>query len=210
MWVLDTVGTNLIDILALDYIDKNETVSNSIMEIYKVLGIEAARQAIYNEFSEVIESDGTYINTHHLEMLADRMTYSAKPISIFRHGINNDNIGPVAKASFEETPEMFLRAAKHAELDTMRGVSSNVMCGQEGYFGTGICQTFLDINEMMTLKEKVAKETTSTDDTIAALFGNVDNPDDPCSITNLSLYNNTANITTEELGEMDDDYDLDI
>lgn len=210
MWVLDTVGTNLIDVLALDYIDKNETVSNSIMEIYKVLGIEAARQAIYNEFSEVIESDGTYINTHHLEMLADRMTYSHKPISIFRHGINNDNIGPVAKASFEETPEMFLRAAKHAELDTMRGVSSNVMCGQEGYFGTGICQVFLDINEMMTLKEKVGKSETASQDAIAKMFGNIDNPDDPCSVTNLSLYNNTANISGENLGEMDDDYDLDI
>jgi len=209
MWVLDTVGTNLIDILALDYIDKNETVSNSIMEIYKVLGIEAARQAIYNEFSEVIESDGTYINTHHLEMLADRMTYSYKPISIFRHGINNDNIGPIAKASFEETPEMFLKAAKHAELDTMRGVSSNVMCGQQGYFGTGMFQIYLDMKEMMNLEEKTPVE----DDTqakIEKLFGKVDNPNDPCSTANLSLYNNTANITTEELGEMDDDYDLDI
>jgi hypothetical protein len=27
----------------------------------------------------------------------------------FRHGINNDDIGPIAKASFEETPEMFLK-----------------------------------------------------------------------------------------------------
>ena len=36
--------------------------------------------------------------------------------AIFRHGINNDNIGPIAKASFEETPEMFLKAARHAEL----------------------------------------------------------------------------------------------
>jgi DNA-directed RNA polymerase II subunit RPB1 len=209
MWVLDTVGTNLIDILALDYVDKNETVSNSIMEIYKVLGIEAARQAIYNEFSEVIESDGTYINTHHLEMLADRMTYSYKPISIFRHGINNDNIGPIAKASFEETPEMFLKAAKHAELDTMRGVSSNVMCGQQGYFGTGMFQVYLDMKEMMNLEEKSAAE----DDAqakIEKLFGKVDDPNDPCSTGNLSLYNNTANITTEELGEMDDDYDLDI
>ena len=209
MWVLDTVGTNLMGVLALDYVDKNETISNSIMEIYKVLGIEAARQAIYNEFSEVIESDGTYINTHHLEMLADRMTYSYKPISIFRHGINNDNIGPIAKASFEETPEMFLKAAKHAELDTMRGVSSNVMCGQQGYFGTGICQVYLDMKEMLTLAEKAPTE----DDPqakIEALFGKVDNPNDPCSTGNLSLYNNTANIATEELGEMDDDYDLDI
>ena len=55
---------------------------------------------------------------------------------IFRHGINNDNIGPIAKASLEETPEMFLKAAKHGELDMMRGVSANVMCGQEAYFGT--------------------------------------------------------------------------
>jgi DNA-directed RNA polymerase II subunit RPB1 len=209
MWVLDTVGTNLIDILALDYIDKNETISNSIMEIYKVLGIEAARQAIYNEFSEVIESDGTYINTHHLEMLADRMTYSYKPISIFRHGINNDNIGPIAKASFEETPEMFLKAAKHAELDTMRGVSSNVMCGQEGYFGTGMCQVFLDMKEMLALAEKAPAD----DDAqakIEQLFGKIDNPNDPCSTSNITLYNNTANIATEELGDMDDDYDLDI
>ena len=209
IWILDTVGTNLIDILALDFIDKNETVSNSIMEIYKVLGIEAARQAIYNEFSEVIESDGTYINTHHLEMLADRMTYSFKPISIFRHGINNDNIGPIAKASFEETPEMFLRAAKHGELDIMRGVSSNVMCGQEGYFGTGMCQVFLDINEMLTLKEKTLLEDNSQE-TISKMFGNVDDPNDPCSMTNLSLYNNTTNISSENLGIMDDDYDIGI
>ena len=209
MWVLDTVGTNLLDILGLDYIDTNETVSNSIIEIYKILGIEAARQAIYNEFSEVIESDGTYINSHHLAMLADRMTYSHKPISIFRHGINNDNIGPVAKASFEETPEMFLRAARHAEVDTMRGVSSNVMCGQQGYFGTGVCNVFLDINEMTTLAAKAPKRT-KVADKIASMFGAVDNPNDPCSASNLTLNNNTANIQTEQLGEDDDDYEIDM
>ena len=209
MWVLDTVGTNLIDILGLDYIDTNETISNSIIEIYKILGIEAARQAIYNEFSEVIESDGTYINSHHLAMLADRMTYSHKPISIFRHGINNDNIGPIAKASFEETPEMFLRAARHAELDTMRGVSSNVMCGQQGYFGTGICNVFLDIKEMSTLAAK-APQRSKTEDKIAKMFGTVDNPNDPCSASNLTLNNNTANIQTEQLGDDDDDYEIDM
>ena len=58
---MDTVGTNLLDILSLDYIDVNRTFSNNIIEIYKVLGIEAARQAIYNELADVIEFDGTYI-----------------------------------------------------------------------------------------------------------------------------------------------------
>ena len=61
-WVLDTVGTNLLEILSLDFIDYTRTTTNDIIEIYNVLGIEAARQAIFDEFSEVIEFDSTYIN----------------------------------------------------------------------------------------------------------------------------------------------------
>ena len=122
------------------------------------MGIEAARVAIYNELSEVLEFDNTYINYHHLIMLADRMTASAKMVSIFRHGINNDDIGPIAKASFEETPEMFLKAARHAELDEMRGVSANVMCGQEGYYGTSSFSILLDMKKMATVKPKEKTE----------------------------------------------------
>ena len=151
-WVLDTVGTNMMDILSLDYIDANGTFSNDIQEINNVLGIEAARQTIYNELAEVIEFDGTYINYHHMALLCDRMTCKSKMVSIFRHGINNDDIGPIAKASFEETPEMFLKAARHAELDNMRGVSANVMCGQEGYYGTSAFKTILNIKEMMNME----------------------------------------------------------
>ena len=148
IWVLDTIGTNMMDVLALDYIDSKRTFSNDIIEIFEIFGIEAARQTIYNELAEVIEFDGTYINYHHLSLLCDRMTFSNKMISISRHGINNDNIGPVGKASFEETPEMFLKAARHAELDTMRGVSANVMVGQEGLYGTSAFQVILDMEEM--------------------------------------------------------------
>jgi len=177
-WVLDTVGTNLLDVLALDYIDTQKTISNDIAEVYKVLGIEAARQLIYDEITEVIEFDGTYINYHHLSLLCDRMTSSFKMISIFRHGINNDNIGPIAKASFEETPEMFLRAARHGEMDIMRGVSANVMCGQEGYFGTNSFQTILDLQEMNTLEDTAVTTTTESQE-IESLFGKMEDPRDP-------------------------------
>jgi len=64
IWVLDTIGTNLLDVLSLDFIDNKRTTSNDIIEIYHVLGIEAARQAIYNELVDVVEFDGTYINFH--------------------------------------------------------------------------------------------------------------------------------------------------
>ena len=205
IWVLDTIGTNMMDVLALDYIDSKRTFSNDIIEVYHVFGIEAARQMIYNELAEVIEFDGTYINYHHLCMLCDRMTFTNKLISIFRHGINNDNIGPIAKASFEETPEMFLKAARHAELDTMRGVSANVMCGQEGMYGTNAFQVVLDLEEMRKLEDVIQSEQVDDEQYIQQMMGGVDNPEDACSTNKLVIQNNITNIKVSDLGQ-DNDY----
>ena len=201
IWVLDTIGTNLLDVLGLDFIDNRRTMSNDIVEIFNVLGIEAARQAIYNELVEVVEFDGTYINYHNYSVLVDRMTFTNKLISIFRHGINNDNIGPIAKASFEETPEMFLKAARHAELDTMRGISANVMCGQEGLFGTGAFQVILDIEQMQTLEAASEYKPINVEDEINKFFGAVQNPDDPCGINKISIQNNVITIHEEDMGK---------
>jgi DNA-directed RNA polymerase beta' subunit len=200
IWVLDTIGTNLKDVLALDYIDSTRTFSNDIIEIYNVLGIEAARQIIYNEFVFVMEDAGTYINYHHLSVLCDRMTFSHKLISIYRHGINNDNIGPIAKASFEETPEMFLKAARYAELDTMRGVSANVMCGQEGLYGTNAFQVILNMEEMEKLEEVIIEQKMSENEMIEQMFG-LNISDDKCSTNKLTIQNNVANIKNVDYGD---------
>ena len=208
-WVLDTVGTNLIKILGLDYIDYKRTITNDIKEIREVLGIEAARQAIFDEFSEAIEFDGAYINYHHLTILCDRMTTNNNMTSIFRHGINNDDIGPIAKASFEETPEMFLSAAKHAELDHMRGVSSNVMCGQEGYYGTSAFQVILDIDKINELSENndIGWINENDNKTIETLF-QLENEDVPCSTNKINIYNNISSIKNVDMGgDMNDEYD---
>ena len=207
-WVVDTVGSNLLEILSLDYIDVTRTVSNDIQEIYRTFGIEAARNAIFNELTEVIEFDGTYINYHHLSMLCDRMCYKSKMISIFRHGINNDDIGPIAKASFEETPEMFLKAARHAELDQMRGVSANVMCGQQGFFGTSSFQVLADINAMLQhdTQDEDDDDEEAIIDTVLNQKGKSING--PCDVTNLSLENNASNIKPSDMGQDNDDYDI--
>ena len=204
-WVLDTVGTNLLKVLSLDFIDATKTISNDIQEIYRTFGIEAARNAIFSELTEVIEFDSTYINYHHLSMLCDRMCYKSKMISIFRHGINNDDIGPLAKASFEETPEMFLKAARHGELDTMRGVSANVMCGQQGYFGTSAFQVLADINAMM--EHEVEEYTTEPDNILDDTIIDGTSNDDNCGINNLTINNNAINIKNVDLGQ-DDDYEI--
>jgi len=219
-WVLDTVGTNLLDLLALDFVDSTRTITNSIIEIYNVLGVEAARQSIFDEFSEVIEFDSTYINYHHLTMLCDRMCCNDKMVSVFRHGINNDNIGPIAKASFEETPEMFLKAARHGELDMMRGVSANVMTGQQGYFGTNAFKLLTDMDFMMTLNENSISEDKQYDDSknfkdvkvmdnyISKELNKTYADNIECNISSLEINYSLNNIKETKLG-IDDDYDLD-
>ena len=207
-WVLDTTGTNLIHMLGLDYIDAKRTISNDIQEVYRVFGIEAARQAIYNELAEVF--DDSPINYHHVCLLCDRMTVSSSMISIFRHGINSDDIGPIAKASFEETPEMFLKAARHAELDPMRGVSANVMCGQEGYYGTSAFQVLVNMDEMMK-QEAVEYRHTDENEEIEAAFkanSSVGLDTDKCGIPKLAIQSCVDNVKRVQLGKVDDEYDI--
>jgi DNA-directed RNA polymerase II subunit RPB1 len=201
IWVLDTVGTNLLDVLSQEYIDQERTTSNDIVEVLDVFGIEAARLSIFNELAEVIEFDDAYINCRHLSLLCDRMTSLFKPKSICRHGINTDNIGPIAKASFEETPEMFLRAAKHAELDIMRGVSANVLCGQDGYYGTSSFQVMLDVDKLLQenkpFKEEDEEEEEKQDDEANKLKDEK---------TIVLVETNVEHIETLFLGDCNDSY----
>ena len=208
VWVLDTTGSNLLEILAQDYIDASRTYGNDIQEIFNVLGIEAARQTIFNEFNEVMEfSDNVYINYHHLSLLCDRMTLTQNMVPIFRSGILEDNIGTIAKATFEVHTEVFLDAARHANFDEMRGVSANVMCGQYGYYGTNAFNVVLDMKEMMKLKNAAVDIKTDTEH-IDEMFGLGGTTKDICSKSTIMIRNNIANIHSENTAICDDSYDI--
>ena len=203
VWILDTTGSNLLSVLGLDYIDVARTYSNDVREVYNVLGIEAARQMLFNEITEVMEFSDAYINYHHLSLLCDRMAVNKDMVPIFRSGILNDKIGPIAKATFEVHTEVLLNAAKHAQFDSMRGVSASVMCGQYGKYGTGAFNVVLDMKEMAKLSDAVAKPTAN----IETMFGSKDKSDG-CSANTIRIRNNIANIKTHDATICDDDYDM--
>jgi DNA-directed RNA polymerase II subunit RPB1 len=207
VWILDTTGTNLLDILALDYIDVSRTYSNDIKEVFEVLGIEAARQILYNELVEVMEFSDVYINYHHTSLLCDRMCSTQNMVSIFRSGILNDDIGPISKSTFEVHTEVLLNASRHAEFDHMRGVSANIMMGQAGYFGTGAFQLVLDMNEMSNLPDiELQKERKEVDE----MFGSMEDPTANCSKSKIQIRNNLSAIKKEAESmcvDADDGYD---
>jgi DNA-directed RNA polymerase beta' subunit len=203
-WILDTTGTNLLDLFALDFIDYVRTYSNDIREIYNCLGIEAARQNILNEFNEVMEASDAYVNYHHLSILCDRMTVKAEMVPMFRSGIMNDDIGPISKGTYEMHTEVFLDASRHGDFDQMRGVSANVMCGQPGYYGTNAFNLLLDLNAL----KDVASSDVNKDYDIGEHFGKLASEEEKCDIRKIDIDNNITNIQKHDLGSCDDNYEI--
>ncbi|KAG2501690.1 hypothetical protein HYH03_000192 [Edaphochlamys debaryana] len=143
-WVLDTEGINLEQVLAFEGVDSSRTMSNSIIEVLEVLGIEAARAALLKEVRNVIQFDGSYVNYRHLACLVDIMTCKGCLMAITRHGINRNGNGPLTQCSFEETVDILYRAAMFGERDKLTGVSDNIMMGNMCPLGTGAFDLLLD------------------------------------------------------------------
>ena len=64
----------------------------------------------------------------------------------------------LAKCSFEETPDIISKAALFGEFDKIKGVSSNIMLGQEVKSGTGFVDLILMkifIMNIVILLEKI-------------------------------------------------------
>jgi len=163
-WVLETDGTNLMAVLGVDYVDATRTISNDIVEVYYVLGIEGVRGAILSELRTVISFDGSYVNYRHLACLVDVMTMQGYLMAIDRHGINRVESGPLLRSSFEETVDMLMDAAMFAEEEVLKGVTENIMMGQLARVGTGIVDLLLDEQKVMRDAVAVAVSGDSLDD----------------------------------------------
>jgi DNA-directed RNA polymerase II subunit RPB1 len=152
-WVLDTTGTALADVLAIDGVNASQTYCNSFIEILGVLGIEAARAGLLKELGMVLSFDGSYVNHRHMALLVDIMTQRGVLMAITRHGINRNDTGALMRCSFEETVEILLEAAGFGELDDCRGVSENIMLGQLAPMGTGEFDVVMDNSMLLTMVE---------------------------------------------------------
>jgi len=86
----------------------------------------------------------------------------------------------------------------------MRGISANIMCGQEGYFGTSSFQTILDIDEIRKYPATEYVKQTNIDD----IFETEIEDDSECSKNNLIINNNAVNIIPDKTTH-DDNYNID-
>jgi len=208
-YVLDTDGSNFLEVMNHPSVDGNHIYSTNVHDIYEQLGIEAARQVLYSEMAGLFEEAG--INYRHLCLLVDVMTHPGRLISVDRYGINKNDNGPLAKACFEETDKILRKAAQFGEIDPVTGVSANVMTGQTIRGGTAFSQILLDEEALPALlaNEPLIEHYDEPDDrlterNIQAVFTEEEN--DMCSQTRLSMNINLPVGT----GNMEDEDEIEI
>lgn len=184
-FVLDTNGSNFIKVMNHPLVDGTKVTSTNVWDVYEVLGIEATRATLFNEISNTFND--VDVNYRHLCLLCDVMTRSGGLMSIDRYGINKNDIGTLAKASFEETEKILLKAALFGEVDPVTGISANIMMGQPIRGGTAFSQIMLDDQMLIELLKAIDTKANvldeeAEDDNLDHLYSNLSNVlDDPCS-----------------------------
>ncbi len=148
-YVLETDGSNFLDVLNHPAVDGNRLYSTNVFDLYEQLGMEAARAGLLREFVKIFEEVG--VNMRHLGLMVDIMTRNGNLMSMNRYGINKRDIGALAKASFETTADTLINACYFGEVDHMKSVSANIMMGQPIRGGTSFSQILLDESAIMSM-----------------------------------------------------------
>ena len=138
IFMIQAVGSNMIDVIRLDGIDPYKTYSNNIWVLYELLGIEAVREFLITEFLEIISVD-SYINKIHVELLVDCMIHTGTISSVSRTGVTDEHFDMLSRASFERSMDHFVQAAFNGEIDPTDSISSSIFCGKVSRTGSGIC-----------------------------------------------------------------------
>ncbi|GIQ84843.1 hypothetical protein KIPB_006415 [Kipferlia bialata] len=130
-------GMGFLEIMGTSGVDAYTTITNNILEISRVLGIEAARQAIINEVSKTMAAHGMSVDLRHFLMLADLMTNTGNVTGITRFGMSKTRDSVLQLASFERTLDHLFAAAYAGTLDNISGVSESIIMGVPIPVGTG-------------------------------------------------------------------------
>jgi len=131
-------GYGLQDVMGSPGIDGRQTWTNHVLEVETVLGVEAARTQISSEISYIMNAYGIGIDSRHLLLLSDVMTFKGEVLGITRFGVSKMRESVLMLASFEKTTDHLFDASVHGRTDAIVGVSECIIMGIPIPIGTGL------------------------------------------------------------------------
>lgn len=166
---VDTLGNNFETLINLPDIDPNYTLSNNIHEINNLLGIEAARNFMIMEITNIVANAGSYINPRHIELLIDFMTSLGEPLPITFSGTSKQNNGPLTKSSNERAMLTFTDAAAMGQVEAINSATTSIFVGQAAAIGTGMLGLIAGKGQPVTQVEISTPGPASVDDYLREL-----------------------------------------
>ncbi|KAF8306249.1 beta and beta-prime subunits of DNA dependent RNA-polymerase [Clavulina sp. PMI_390] len=122
------LGQGLLKVMTTDGVIGERTTSNDVMEVEKVLGIEAARSTIIHEIDHTMRSHGMTIDPRHVMLLGDFV--QGQVLGITRFGVAKMKDSVLTLASFEKTTDHLFDASAAGKRDGIAGVSESIIMGK--------------------------------------------------------------------------------
>ena len=183
---LETNGTNLVKILAVDDVLRRAVRSTNMKEILEILGVEALRSAFIQFFTQVLSLEGTYIDRRHISLLADYITSMGSFDPVTFKGMINHGEDVISIASLERASDYILSTAAFGVINPIKSVSSSITAGSRALIGNYFRDSVVSEEDRKTIDDI---EIVGVDDANAAFdFGlstenvEIPGPDDISSI----------------------------
>ena len=136
--VITTEGVNLPAMRTYqDVIQPHSIYTNSVHDMLTYYGVEAARNTIIKEISNVFAGHGITVDNRHIILIADAMTQSGSYRPFSRHGVVKESGSVLSKMSFETVMGFLREAVLHGESDPLLGPSARIVAGRRSNVGTG-------------------------------------------------------------------------
>jgi len=135
---VDTEGSSLIELGKVPFIKPETAMTNNIVEIANVLGINAGISVLQAELHKVLSFDSSYIDPRHTWLLSDTMCRAGSIFAMNRHNMEHLGNSILQRASFEQSLETLNEAAVFGRCDSLRGATERIMVGQPANVGTGL------------------------------------------------------------------------
>lgn len=133
---LQTAGVNFEEMWQLESVDHNRLLSNDTWAVRQAYGVEAARNNIVDQIRGVFGAYGIDVNTRHLYLIADYMTFDGGYKPMNRNGMESCS-SAFLQMSFETTVQFLKNAALSQKVEEIKSPSANIVVGRPVQHGTG-------------------------------------------------------------------------
>lgn len=133
----------------IDFLEKADfykSYTNDIYAVYRIFGVEAAREVIVREIISVFDVYGICINIRHLYLVADFMTRDGTFKAFSRHSFTMDD-SFVQKMSFESCFTNLRNSTLFNQTEIIENPSSSILVGDILKSGTGAFELLYDLTQ---------------------------------------------------------------